>query len=501
MKNARALTITALLIYAGVVTAQSDNQSSLPGVSIYLPTFEARLSIGFNYDLLRSPFDVSFDQPQGFIGFNVPIEQVVNVRPLLGGMSPTIDELFSDSTLIKNGEDFKPRVGPRQNPNITVRVDVPMLGGVASFSNIQNYYMNFQTLLGNPNILYNMDTSGVNFLLRGTLNIPLDLSMSWETMSFGYAFEVNKWLALAVGLHRHVFSVDLRGKVDADILGRYKIDVSQQSGGAVDMPPIEGEMDYSSERVHGQMFGYYDAAVWSPSLAMKIWRFSLISRFGLKARAQGELFASYSLPFFIDPDPESFGMRYDLNDPDVFNDPDFRMALQTNQTDSITYTTTRTVSGKKVQSALEWTMPTGLTMQFDIIRDHFTFSYTKLFGETRMKLDRIVKLTNIQQGDNVTTAESDSLVLDVAFPVDHILMTHVAIYTAYLNLGIFGMDFESADRTNILGSAVPDQMRLGDMAMLPVLSLGTVLGMRWQLLFEIDLLPLPAVRSGVFYNF
>jgi hypothetical protein len=491
------------MLCAGMVSAQDNQQNNLPGMSIYLPTSETRISIGFNYDLLRSPFDVSFEQPQGFVGFNIPIEQVVNVRPLLGGLSPTIDELFSDTTLMKNGEDFKPRVGPRQNPNITVRVDVPMLGGVASFSNIQNYYMQFQTLLGNPNILYNMDTSGINFLLRGTLNIPLDLSMSWETMSFGYAFEFNKWLSVAVGLHRHVFAVDLRGKVDADILGRYRVDVSQQGGGSggIDIKPIEGPLDYSSERVHGQMFGYYDAAVWTPSLGLKMWRLSLVSRFGLKAMAKGRMFASYSLPFFIDPDPESFGMRYNLNDPAVFNDPDFRMGLQTNRTDSITYTTARMVNGKKMESSLVWTMPTGLTMQFDVIRDHFTLSYTKLFGKTSMKLDRIVKLTSIQQGDNVVPADNDSLVLDIGIPVDHVALMHVGIYTAYLNLGIFGMDFESAGRSNILGSAVPQQMRIGKMAMLPVVNLGTVLGTRWQLLFEADLLPLPAVRSGVFYNF
>jgi hypothetical protein len=76
----------------------------------------------------------------------------------------------------------------------------------------------------------------------------------------------------------------------------------------------------------------------------------------------------------------------------------------------------------------------------------------------------------------------------------------LALYHAYLNLGIFGMDLQSGKHKNILSKAMKD-MRLGDLAMLPVINLGTVLGTRWQLLFEADILPLPAVRSGVFYHF
>jgi hypothetical protein len=471
------------------------------GLNLYLPSFEAQLSIGFNYDLLKSPLEVSFEQPRGFFGFNVPVEQTLDLKSFTSYMDPATDDIFNDTALIKNGEDFKPRAGARQNPNITVSVDVPMIGGVASFSNIQNFYMNYQTMLGNPNILLNpnFDSMGVNFLLRGTLNVPLTLAMSWETMTFSYAFRYNKWLTAALSLHRHVFSVDLRGKVDADLLGRYKIDVSQgNEGSGIDLKPIEGELDYSSERVHGLVYGYYDAAVWSPSLALEAWRFSMVARFGLKTRAKGNLVASYSLPFFIDP--ETFKPIFDSTNVDVFNDPDIRIGLQTNATDSITYTTTRTVNGKTRESDLEWRMPTGLTMNFEAVRDHISFSYTKIFGDVGMKLDRIVKVRNTIEGDTTIPVEKDSVFLDIAFKVDHVIMTRLALYHAYLNLGIFGMDLQSGKHKNILSKAMKD-MRLGDLAMLPVINLGTVLGTRWQLLFEADILPLPAVRSGVFYHF
>jgi hypothetical protein len=323
--------------------------------------------------------------------------------------------------------------------------------------------------------------------------------MSWETMTFSYAFRYNKWLTAALSLHRHVFSVDLRGKVDADLLGRYKIDVSQgNEGSGIDLKPIEGELDYSSERVHGLVYGYYDAAVWSPSLALEAWRFSMVARFGLKTRAKGNLVASYSLPFFIDP--ETFKPIFDSTNVDVFNDPEIRIGLQTNATDSITYTTTRTVNGKTRESDLEWRMPTGLTMNFEAVRDHISFSYTKIFGDVGMKLDRIVKVRNTIEGDTTIPVEKDSVFLDIAFKVDHVIMTRLALYHAYLNLGIFGMDLQSGKHKNILSKAMKD-MRLGDLAMLPVINLGTVLGTRWQLLFEADILPLPAVRSGVFYHF
>ncbi|MBN1131202.1 MAG: hypothetical protein JXA71_19585, partial [Chitinispirillaceae bacterium] len=433
--NSMRKAVFTLVSCMAAVTAQQNSQMSDMGLNLYLPSFEAQLSIGFNYDLLKSPLDVSFEQPRGFFGFNVPVEQTLDMRSLTTYMDPAVDEMFSDTLLIKNGDDFKPRAGARQNPNITVSVDMPMLGGVASFSNIQNFYMNYQTMLGNPNLFLNPDTDslGVNFLLRGTINVPLTLSMSWETMTFSYAFEFNKWLMAALSLHRHVFSVDLRGKVDADLLGRYTIEAAQ--GGTVDMT-IEGELDYPSDRIHGLVYGYFDAEVWSPSLAFKIWRFSLVSRFGLTTRARGQLLASYSLPFFIDP--ETFQNKIDFNDPSLFNDPDFRIGLQTNAVDSVTYTTARVVGGKTQQSDLEWRMPTGLTMNFDVIRDHFSVTYSKLFGDIGMKLDRIVKVRNTTSGDTTVPVETDSITLDLGFKVDHIMLTRLALYHAHLTLGIFG---------------------------------------------------------------
>jgi len=374
-----------------------------------------------------------------------------------------------------------------------------MMGGVASFSNIQNFYMNFQTILGNPNLFLNYDTAGINFLLRGTVNVPLDLTMSWETMSFAYAFNVNKWFMLALALNRHVFAVDLRGKVDVDLLGRYSVDPSAAGGGGVAISPVEGNLDYPSDRVHGQIFGYYNADVWSPSLAMKLWRLSVDARFGLTTRAKGSLIATYALPFFLDP--ETFKPSIDFGDPTSFLDPDVITGLQTNATDSLTYTTGKKSGNKTVQSDLEWTMPTGITMGFDIIRNHLSISYTKLYGNLGLKLDRVSKVTSTLGSDTVTASTNDSLVLDLGFSVDHIMVMRVALYTAYFNLGVFAMDMRSAQHNNILGNAMIKQAKLGDAALLPVLNFGTLLGTRWQVLLDLNILPVPALRTGLVYNF
>jgi hypothetical protein len=44
-------------------------------------------------------------------------------------------------------------------------------------------------------------------------------------------------------------------------------------------------------------------------------------------------------------------------------------------------------------------------------------------------------------------------------------------------------------------------MRLGKMALLPILNMGTELGRKIKVLIELDALPLPAMRSGIVYNF
>ncbi|MBN1308260.1 MAG: hypothetical protein JXA18_10110 [Chitinispirillaceae bacterium] len=474
------------------------------GAEIKLPTFEARVGIGFNYDLLRDPLNVSFEYPKGYFGMNLPLEKSVNVRDYTGYINPAVDSLFSDSVLFTNGDEFKPTAGARQNPNPTVRVDVPMMGGVASFSSTQNFFLDYRNTLGNPNIFLSPDSlmEGVNFILRGTVNMPLSLTASWETMTFGYAFEVNRYVRLALNLHRHVFMLDMRGKIDVDLLGRYDISVSGDETSDFAIPDISGELDYSSDKINGAAYGHYEAEIWSPTIACKAWRFSVVGRFGFTIKAPGSFYAKYELPFFIDPESGEF--LYDLEDPDVLNSPEMRQGLTANATDSIVYSTRTKAGDGYRESDLIWKMPTGLTLGFEIVPEKLTFSYTKLFGEVAMKLDRIAReQVALETGTNRSDM-SDSIVIDYGISVDHVMLLEINLFNSFLNLGIFGMDFRYGDQSNLLGSKMTElelPMKLGKSAMLPVLSMGTALGTKIQLLLELDILPLPAFKTGVYYYF
>jgi len=484
------------------VMAADDFSTDDLGAEIELPTFEARMGLGFNYDLLRDPFDVSFEYPEGYFGLNLPLEKSVNLRDYTGYLDPAVDSMFDDpNSIFLEKDKFRPTAGARQNPNPTIRVDVPMVGGVATFSSTQNFYMNYSNTLGNPNIFINPDSlvDNMSLMLRGTINVPLSVSASWESMTFGYAFEVNPYVKLALNLHRHVFVLDMRGKVDVDMLGRYDMDLSENSAGGFEIPSITGELDYSSKKIHGDAYGHYEAEVWSPTIACKAWRFSFIGRIGINTRANGSFRAQYKVPFFVDG--ETFEFRYDMEDVDVVNDPEIRQKLLDNATDSIVYSSRYKVGDEYRESDLIWKMPTGLTVGFDIIPQKLKFSYTKLFGEVGMKLDRIAKEQVSLESGAAASTESDSVVIDFGVSVDNIMLLEVNLFRCFLNLGVFGMDVRYGDEDNILGKEVPSFMKLGRSAMLPILSFGTCLGTRIQLLIEGDVLPLPALKTGVFYYF
>lgn len=461
------------------------------GADIKLPDFSAKLSIGFNYDLLRDPTSVSFEYPRGYLGFNIPISHSVNLRDFVQYIDPAIDSVFSDSTLISNGKDFKPQGSARQSPNLTIQVDVPMLGGVASFSSTQNFNLNYSNALGNPNVYIKPDSlaEGVSFLMRGTISVPVNVSMAWETMTFGYAYRINRYLTMALNLHRHTFVMDLRGKIDVDLLG--KLNYKNDDGKIA----IERELDYPASKVSGHALGHYEAEVWSPTIGLRAWRFSLVSRFGLSTKARGSFSARYSVPFFIDP--ETFESRYNFEDPDLFTDDEFLNRMTANDIDSVSFTT-RNSDGSEPD--LRWKMPTGLTMSFDLLPGYFTLSYTKIFGDIELRLDKIRKEQRAIESENSASNENDSLVIDFGTSVDHIIMLQCNVYKAFLNIGVFGIDFRYGDQTHLLGSKMP-YMHMGKSAMIPVVNFGSTIGSKMQLHLELDVLPLPAFKTGIVYRF
>jgi len=264
-----------------------------------VPDFDAKLSFGFNCDYLRSPLKVSFDYPKGYFSINIPLTYSPP-KTLTGAMTEPLADQFEE------GEDFEPTASAKQNANTTIKVDVPMMGGVMTFSNMQMMYFRYMNTLGLANLKISQpqsDDSEFGLFMRGMVSVPIDVQMGWETMTFGYAYQVNDMLKFAFNLHRHVFTFDVKGKIDIDILGKFSFNIEGE--------PVEQEIEYPLNNI---IDGHYEVERWTPTLAIKYWRVSLISRFGMTTTPRGFLTARYSVPFFIDPETFSVDEALRFND-------------------------------------------------------------------------------------------------------------------------------------------------------------------------------------------
>ncbi len=492
--------IVAGILAVMFVCSLNAADSNLPaGMSPSLtpPSFNAKLTIGFNYDILRPPTDVSFDYAKGYGAFNFPLES--------GSLIPksTGDDLWQQISKQMNqdpsqGQAFQPQASAAQSPNTTIRVDVPMLGGVASFAYVQNVYLNYLTTLGNTDLRLGYDTtissngskSDVSLLLLGAVNVPIEANLGWETMTFGYAYKVNKDLVLAVNLMRHVFRFDLLAKVDVDMLGQFS--VSQNSGASGGGGGIGGSadiknqpIDYPSSKAYGQANGHFEAEAWSGSAGIKFWLLTLTSRFGVDTKAKGSMVAKYYLPFFIDK--KTFQPSLDVNDPTKLLS--MLDNFQQQKVDSVIYSS---------NDDARWKLPQAHTISLDLIRDKVSLSYTKIFGD--------IEAYHAANPHDPNNPDKRIVDLDAAITVDNIMMLNCNFYNAFLNLGVFAFDMRINDESHIIGKAIKQNktlswMTMGENAMLPILNLGAMLGSKTQLGFDLDLLPLPAFKVGMIYHF
>jgi hypothetical protein len=473
-----------MVIVLALSMAVAHAQDEIPATG-KAPNLYANFSIGFNYDFLHPPTKVSFDYPRGYIGLNIPFRY--GLHNLYNEPLPEqVGDFLGD-----NDTTFTPIAMAQQNANKTIRVDVPMIGGVGTFANIENFYLGYRNILGEPRVEIAPDVdSTVEMFMAGMVGVPLDLSIAWETMVFGYAFQVNDNLTIALNLNRHLFVFDLHARVNVDLLGYFSVDVEPEGADEEQMAEagvggihLENDIDYSSHEVFGSARGHYEAEAWTPTIGIKFWRLGLTSRFGLKTKAPGSLEAKYQLPFFIDP--ETFEM------PD-FSDPDYLMnnyqRILNGDVDSIAYST---------EEPMEWEMPQGHTLTFDIVPDKLYLSYTKFFGEIRMAISGI---SAKRKREDLDTAEIREVGFDVGVSVDHIAMLHGSFYNAFFNIGAFALDLRNEDTEDILPNAVPDLRYAGGIVM-PVLNFGTAMGSKMQLLLELDLLPLTALKTGLIYHF
>lgn len=455
-----------------IVSAQALDSNS----TVVDPGLSAQLSVGFNYDFLRSPLNVSFDKQVGYFSVNIPVK--FSIPNSINSLVPDqIEKTFPE------GKKFTPETYARQYGNTTLRVDLPNLllkNSVLTVSNIQMMYLNYNNVLKIPRL--EVGTSGqggdgkLNLFLRGIVSIPIDFSLGWETLTLGYAYKLNDMFTFAVNLHRHSFHFDLQGKVDIDILGRFSTLIKQEG---IEYP-IKGDLDYS---LKNSVEGHYDLVRYSPSFAIRAWRFELISRFGMKAEAKGYLDAVYSVPFFMDP--ESFAIETFTEEYVTENFDRFRNS----ESNQVVYST---------QKKMKWQMPHAHTLSFDILPKKLSLSYTKLFNQIEMELyDDQVDLSLLED----STDTRDVLDFRVSAKVDHVLLLHGDFPRFNFNLGIFALDFGFRDKENILANKLT-KFRFGKAGMVtPVLNMGTVVGRRVQGMLELDLLPLVAIKTGIVYYF
>jgi len=486
-------------------------------------SFDARMSMGFNYDLLRPLTDVSFRYPVGYIGFNVPI-----IGANLGSFldSATVDDLLGSSFVLP--DNFRPTGYAGQNADYTVRVDVPMLAGVGTFAYTQNFYMNFNTTLGgsrflkeNQPVTYPSEIDTVGYLaVSGSLRLPLSFAMGWETMTFGYAYKVGRGddLIFALNLHRHLFSADIRMKADVDILGHAGIhagNVDMGDGSNTGRIDVEDEfINFSSDKCNGFAQGRFKAEGWTPSVGVRWKRFALNSRFGLDVRAKGSTSGGFVVPQVLDlkTGKTDIGDRIQQFAENMKDDP-----LSFSALDSIIPKNLETVTYEI--KPFRWRMPQGHTISYDIIREHrLVISYTKLFGETAVDMDIISHHGVLEYDDNqlakkagisADTPASDTawydrnVKVDVGIDIDHILVLSASYPSFFANVGFCGFNVRNKEKYALgeKGSSL-SVLRLGDVVMLmPILNGGFNIGTKLQLRVEADVLPLPAVRSGVSYYF
>ncbi|MDR0307219.1 MAG: hypothetical protein LBI42_10330 [Chitinispirillales bacterium] len=470
------------------------------GSAVDLKSFKAGLSAGFNYDLLRSLTGVSFDYPMGYFGFNIPVGTSLNIRSIGG---EAVDTIFNDNELFRNGDAFKPTVGARQNANYTVMVDMPMLGGAGSFAYTQNFFLNYETTLGNTAVdvrppFDDIDVDGIemSLLMKGGVSIPLHLNLGWETMTFGYSYKLDRDIVFALYLHRHLFSLNFRGRADIDLLGYFDAKINMEGDGGMNLnTSLRQDINFPAEMANGSANGRYTASAWTPSVGIKLGPVSIASRFGLNTKAKGSLYGSFKVPNLVDLETGELTItdaidRVEKNPGDMNAIQDLINLFSDANVDSITYESTE---------PLRWKLPQGHTITAEIIPRALSVSYTKIFGDIEMRLNNIHRTSVHENG----LSWDDSLNIDYGVTVDHIMMINLNIYGAFLNLGMFALDVRSDDNENILGGAYKDAglPRLGKAAILPVLSLGATMGSKIKLHVEGDILPLPALRTGIFYYF
>ena len=444
------------------------------GLELPTPDANAQVSIGFNYDYLKSPLDVDFENAKGFYSLNIPIRFALSEE--------MIDAIFSDiSENFSDDEYFMPNLAARQYANTTIKVDVPMLWGVCSFSHTNIMALRYNNQTGIPNFTFRQkfgegdDDFDGDLLLRGNLNTPINFSLGWEAMTFSYAYKLNELFTFALSLHRHKFHFNMKGNIDADIRGVVDADAS----GA----PIRiDDINYS---LKNPISGEYTLERWTPTFAARIWRFDLLARIMFKDEAKGALAARYTLPFFVNPSNFTLDPGLENADGKYIMDNITNGNFLENRTNTIDLNTNKN---------MKWQMPHVFTLKYNIIPEHLAVSYSKMVGQTRLELvDKELQHEMFPDG---------YLDLRVGVDIDHLILLNAKFGWFFGNIGIMSFNADYNDQKGLMNDLnAAFLLKYGRGVALPTLSGGGIIGTKLQLMLELNVLPLTALKTGLVYNF
>ena len=466
-----------LKIYITVIAlfATANVFAQVEGLGLPTPDINVSLELGFNHDYLKSPLDVDFENAKGYFSVNVPLRFVLGAE--------LIDAIFSEvSDNFTDGEIFMPNIAARQHANTTIRVDVPMLWGVCSFSHMNVMSLNYRNTTGIPSFRFrNADESGdiaTDLFLRGNINTPINFSLGWESMMFGYVYQFNEKFRLGLNLHRHRFHFRLNGNIDIDMFGNV-----QARGEGID---LSVPVDYSFKN---PISGGYSLERWTPTFAGRFWNFDFFARIMFDDKARGALSGKYAVPFFIDP--STFQPVDGLEDATFVLDNIKNGNFMNSRADTVNLHT---------NNSMRWQLPSVLTLKYNIIPEKLVVSYSKFIGQTRLEL--VDESLGRRPDGTALEYLPDGLDLRLGLDIDHLILFNAKLGWFYGNIGIMSLDVDFRDQTNLLGNS--DQSFLinyGRGAMLPILSGGGIIGTKLQFMLELNLLPLTALKTGIVYNF
>jgi hypothetical protein len=452
------------------------------GLDIKFPNAKAVLNAGVSYDILRDPTNVSFEYPEGYMSMNLPLPITTNSVDF-SAMAPG---MFGKDT------GFFPTFGAIQRPNFSFRINVPMLKGVCTYAQTRNVEFEYNMLIGNAQFF--VDTTipdNASVMMRGFVNAPIQYKMGWSTQTFGYAFKPMKDMVVGINLHRHLFEMELNGLVSVDVLGKVKI-LSPAAQG-IELPAI----NYDSDHTYGVMTGRFSTAAWSPAVGIKWWRLGLSARVGVSGAAPGFFNMKYSVPFFIDkntftPDLESF--NFDTDTSSAGNQPADSTARPVDPVQLMSDISNSAVDSVKSisDSSLHFNIPSGISLSFDILKSgRLAFTYSYVRGEISGLHNRTTPAFGRSEG----TVIDD---LNFGIDINHVMVLGYKSQFFRANVGAFFLDFRWRQDANLLQEA----LGLGlPGAPVPIFNLAAMFGTTTRGLLELDLLPIPSLKTGVIYYF